>query len=100
MSRAKLYQPKPLELVEVEWTDSFYDSSTDGPPEDYSDRVARLLSVGFFVKRGRDGTVLASCREVKEGTCRHYVTIPRENVKAIRPIGGGADERTGLQSQG
>lgn len=88
MKRAPLYRPKPLELIEVEWSDSYYDPNTDGPPEDYSSRVARLISVGWMVKRGKDGLVLSACRDMKEGTMRHYITIPSENVKTIRPIGG------------
>ena len=90
--RTPLYKPKAGELVEIEWTDSFYDSTTDGPPEDYSDRVARIVSVGFFVKQGREGLVIAACRSPKDGTMRHYVTIPRVNVRAIHPCERRASE--------
>ena len=82
---AKQYKPHAMELVEVEWTDSFYDPTYDGDPAEYSTKVARLLNIGYFIKRGRDGIVLASCREATEGTVRHMMTIPRENVRGIYP---------------
>jgi len=80
-----MYRPKAAEMIEVEWVDSFYDPTTDGPPEEYSDRVARLTSIGYFVKQGKEGLVIAACKSPKEGTMRHYVTIPRVNVRAILP---------------
>ena len=83
--RRALYHPKPLERVEVEWTDSFYDSSTDAAPADYSTRVAHLITLGYFVKSGKDGFVVAMCKDTNGDSMRHFVTIPRVNVRAIHP---------------
>ena len=86
------FKPATGDMVEVEWTDSFYDTTSDATPEDYSTRVARLLTFGYFVKSGKDGFVVAMCKDMQSGSMRHFVTIPRVNVRAIHPCQRRASE--------
>ena len=79
------WAPKAGDMVEVEWTDSYYDTSADASPEDYSAHPARLMTLGYFVKRSKDGLVVSMCRDTQSGTMRHFVTIPRVNVKGMWP---------------
>ncbi len=83
--RKVLYKPKRLELVEVEWADALYDGDHDGTPESFDGKLAVLLNVGYFAKMTRESVVLVSCHQPSNGTVRWFVTIPKVNVRAIRP---------------
>ena len=87
MSPKKLYRPKPLELIEVEWSDALYDGDYDGKPEAFDGSLAKLCDCGYFVKRTKDAIVVASCHQPSNGTARWFVTIPLVNVTAIHPCG-------------
>ena len=86
MSRARLYRPRLGEVIEVEWADAQYDGDFDGQAEAYEGKLAILLNVGYFAKLTKESLVLVSCRQPSNGTMRWFVTIPRNNIRAIRPI--------------
>jgi hypothetical protein len=85
-TRGGLYQPKTLELVEVEWRDSMFDGSFDGPTDDYAARVSHPVTCGYFVRRDPDGITVAMSQEAAYDQVRHLITIPIENVRAVWPV--------------
>ena len=82
----KLYRPRLLELVEVAWSDARVDLDYDGPPEVAGGTLAALFNCGYYVGMNRERVQLASCRDAVDGTVRHIINIPRNNVRSIRSL--------------